>query len=74
MEAQGGKKANDRRWYSGRGQNHCVIFGRFSPIDHMISTRADAFQFARSSHPRKSLGVDTERLSITRPDESAGTR
>jgi len=74
MEAQGGKKTNDRRWYSGSGQNHRVMFGRFSSIDHTISTRADALQVARSSHPRKSLGVDTERLSITRPDESDGTR
>jgi hypothetical protein len=50
------------------------MFGRFCSIDHTISTRADTFQVARSSHPRESFGVDTERLSITRPDESAGTR
>ena len=74
MEAQGRNKTNDRRWYCGSGQNHRVMFGRFSTIDHTISTWADALQVARSSHPRESLGVDTERLSVTRPDESAGTR
>lgn len=50
-----------------------MVFGGFL-IDHAISTGADALQFTRSSHSRESLAVDTECLSITRPDECARTR
>ena len=72
METQGREKTDDRRWHSGSGKNHRVVFGGFS-VDRAISTGADALEFTGSSHPREGLGMDAECLRITRPDESAFT-
>ena len=73
MEAQGREKTDNRRWHSGSGKNHRMVFGGFS-IDRAISTGADPLEFTGSSHPRERRGMDAECLRITRPDESGFTR
>jgi hypothetical protein len=73
MEAQGGEETDDRRRYSGGGENYSVMLADLS-FGYTIPTGAHALQLARSSHPSQSFRVDAPGLGVARTDEGARTR